>query len=134
MTKTPDGKAGPFTIGAMNNMIADSKEPGTLEVKKISSLEGVNDFVGSLHPYFYNRLTNPEMAKKFPENSNEKIIVDIMQKIQKPETKKEDIQAMQKALHSLKVYPSIHNKEQKDGVPGQFTQIALQNFVFNYLK
>ena len=53
-----------------------------------------------------------------------------MQKIQKWEVKKEDIQNMQWALKEY--YPSTHQSK-KDGIPGQYTQVALQNFAFKHL-
>lgn len=143
LQKTPDGKAGAFTIWAMNTAIVDPnwlqlndmKYPNpkleNLKMDDETSKEGVKKFIGTLHPKFYDAFKNIDTSNL---NDQGKTIVDTMQKIQKLEATKEDIQTMQKALHNLKVYPSIHNKEQKDGVPGQFTQIALQNFVFNYLK
>ena len=127
-----DGIAWPFTIWAINNMIAAWKETGDITTKNISTLTWANDFIGTLHPYFYNKFTNADLAK-FPETSDKQgnTIVNVMQKIQKWTANIADIQTMQWALNesSNKYYPSNHETK-KDGVPGQYTQIALQNFVF----
>lgn len=138
--KTPDGSVGPFTLWAMNTAIID---PTGLQLKEMKypnpnmenikvddgkAKEWILKFIGTLHPKFYDAFKDKD-PNNFTEN--EKIIVETMQKIQKGEVKKEDIQNMQWALKEF--YPSTHESK-KDGIPGQNTQVALQNFAFKKLN
>jgi peptidoglycan hydrolase-like protein with peptidoglycan-binding domain len=98
-----------------------------LKMDDETSKDGVMKFIGTLHPKFYDAFKNIETSNL---SNQEKTIVDTMQKIQKLDASKEDIINMQAALQTLNCYPSNHKKENQDGIPGPFTQVALQNFVF----
>ncbi len=138
IVKENDGKAWPFTIGAINNLIADDMEKWILEKRIIPwATKEVNDFIGTLHPYFYNRFKEKNKLADITdpkEKENAGTVMDIMIKIKEGKSNKEDIQKMQIAMNDLKVYPVTHRKEQKDGIPGPYTQVALQNYVFKYLQ
>jgi hypothetical protein len=102
--------------------------------EKLSQLDGVKDYIGTLHPYFYHKLDKSTQFPDGPKKEKLTTVVNVMSQIKEGTAKKEDIQNMQVALHKTDCYPTTHNKEQKDGVPGPFTQVALQNFTFNYVE
>lgn len=139
--KSSDGQAGPFTLAAINNMAVDweGKQLQDMNIPKanISQTEWVKNFIGTLHPFFYNKFektTKLNGITNVKENENATKVTDTMTNIKEWTATKEQIQTMQVALHETNCYPTTHNKEQKDGIPGPFTQVALQNFVFKYIE
>lgn len=79
--QTSDGQAGPFTLAAINNMAVDPEGTQLSEMsipkEGISKTEGVKDFIGTMHPYFFNKFKNAD-ANKFADGSNEKTILTTM--------------------------------------------------------
>ncbi|MCF7835425.1 hypothetical protein K9M48_05285 [Candidatus Gracilibacteria bacterium] len=129
--KEADGEPGPFTLSAINNMIANKLNGRPLEKNILSGNTDINrkacsDFVGTLYPYFYD---------KFDRSNSKEAgdIVDSVCKIKEGTATKEDISNMQAKLEEGGFYPSSH-KSSRDGEPGAFTQVALQNFVLKNFK
>lgn len=122
--KSPDTDIGPFTLGAINNMIADKIQSGTIEQKP-----GMDSYIGTLHPYFFDKLSPGQLDVPAEAQS----VLSTMEKIKSNTATPAELTDMQNTLDKLGCYPPLHHGS-GDGKPGQFTQDALQTFVLKYDK
>lgn len=86
---------------------------------RIATEDG-KEFIGTLHPYFYNRFDKTNQLADITdpkEKENAEKVMDIIITVKEGKATKENIQTMQVALNDLKAYPVTHRKEQKDGIP-----------------